>query len=623
MIGKRLYSGVLLGMGVIVGSVLAAQAGQIRYVSKTGENIAPYTSWRRAARTIHAAVRVSAAGDTIVVGPGVYAITSTIVLPGRVTLISKLGAADTTIQGNGKVRCVFMSKAKSTLDGFTITGGGTIGNGAGVYCNNGQVLNCVISSNHATGAQEPCGGGVYAFNYSVISNCLVEANSVVGSNEEPIFDFASGGGIYAHQSDVILCDIWRNWVQAKNEASGGGLFCNRLIDSCRIGGNTATGGAYASGGGVYSDVGGGLRNCLVIGNYAYVNRGDWSGGISAEGGGVYFFSGGSLRNCTIADNGVDGENASAGGYRCGVDDGIVNSIIYGNSAVARIQATAPDFEPNPAAPPTITTSCIGQNPGFASGSYELDGDLPSPCIDAGVNQAWMTAAKDIEGNSRISNGKVDIGAFEFIVRKIIRLSGELAFGNVVTGQTATAILRIENRGNRPLTLSKIVYPSRFYGPWSGVIPAGGSQDVTVRFRPLAATAYGGKVTVKADKTSGKNTIAVSGTGALPSRFRFSASAIDAVEGVGKRIKVKRVNGTAGDASVDYTMKPVTAQAWQDYVPANGTLTWTNGESAVKTIWVDILSDGNADPAEKFKIVLRNPVGAVLAAPSQTVVTIRE
>ena len=66
-------------MGVIVGSVLAAQAGQIRYVSKTGENIAPYTSWRRAARTIHAAVRVSAAGDTIVVGPGVYAITSTIV----------------------------------------------------------------------------------------------------------------------------------------------------------------------------------------------------------------------------------------------------------------------------------------------------------------------------------------------------------------------------------------------------------------------------------------------------------------------------------------------------------------------------------------------------------------
>jgi len=99
--------------------------------------------------------------------------------------------------------------------------------------------------------------------------------------------------------------------------------------------------------------------------------------------------------------------------------------------------------------------------------------------------------------------------------KIISLSGNLAFGNVVTGQTSTPqTLTISNTGDSPLTISSITYPAGFIGSWSGTItiPAGGSQDISVTFVPTAIQTYSGDITVISDKTSGTNTIAISGTG---------------------------------------------------------------------------------------------------------------
>ncbi len=97
--------------------------------------------------------------------------------------------------------------------------------------------------------------------------------------------------------------------------------------------------------------------------------------------------------------------------------------------------------------------------------------------------------------------------------KIIGVSGNLAFGTVTTGQTATATLTVSNTGNSPLTVSGITYPTGFSGAWSGTIAAGGSQGVTVTFAPVAVTAYSGTVTVNSDKTSGVNTLSASGAGA--------------------------------------------------------------------------------------------------------------
>ena len=99
--------------------------------------------------------------------------------------------------------------------------------------------------------------------------------------------------------------------------------------------------------------------------------------------------------------------------------------------------------------------------------------------------------------------------------KIIGLSGNLAFGNVTNGTTATATLTLHNTGNTTLTVTSISYPTGFSGAWSGTIPAGSSHDVTVTFAPVAVVSYSGTVTVASDATSGTGTLAASGAGVAP------------------------------------------------------------------------------------------------------------
>lgn len=96
--------------------------------------------------------------------------------------------------------------------------------------------------------------------------------------------------------------------------------------------------------------------------------------------------------------------------------------------------------------------------------------------------------------------------------RIIRLAGDLAFGDVAVGGTSTRTLTISNDGNATLTVSGISYPSGFSGAWSGSIAPGASKAVPVTFAPSSATAYSGTVTVSSDKTSGGNTISLPGTG---------------------------------------------------------------------------------------------------------------
>ena len=107
--------------------------------------------------------------------------------------------------------------------------------------------------------------------------------------------------------------------------------------------------------------------------------------------------------------------------------------------------------------------------------------------------------------------------------RIISLGGDLAFGNVVVGQTSQRTLTIENTGNATLTVSGITYPTGFSGSWSGTIAAGGSQNVTVTFTPSSTTTYGGNLTVNSDATGGANTRAVSGTGTAPATRTISLS----------------------------------------------------------------------------------------------------
>lgn len=96
---------------------------------------------------------------------------------------------------------------------------------------------------------------------------------------------------------------------------------------------------------------------------------------------------------------------------------------------------------------------------------------------------------------------------------VIFLGGNLAFGGVAVGSTASNTLTISNSGKTTLNVTNITYPAGFAGAFSGPIAPGGTQSVSVTFSPTAATTYGGTVTVVSDASSGVNTIPLSGFGA--------------------------------------------------------------------------------------------------------------
>ena len=101
--------------------------------------------------------------------------------------------------------------------------------------------------------------------------------------------------------------------------------------------------------------------------------------------------------------------------------------------------------------------------------------------------------------------------------RIIELSGNLAFGIDTVGTSNTETLTITNTGNSRLSWTDISTGLAVVtaSPTSGSVKPGGSKTVTLTFSPVDAITYSGKVTVTSNKTSGKNTIAVSGTGTTP------------------------------------------------------------------------------------------------------------
>jgi len=98
--------------------------------------------------------------------------------------------------------------------------------------------------------------------------------------------------------------------------------------------------------------------------------------------------------------------------------------------------------------------------------------------------------------------------------RIIRLSGDLNFGNIPVGASVTQTLTIHNDGNAPLAVSGLELPTGFSGGFAGAVPAGGSRQVSVAFSPTEERVYSGDVEVASDKTSGTSAITAWGVGVI-------------------------------------------------------------------------------------------------------------
>ena len=99
--------------------------------------------------------------------------------------------------------------------------------------------------------------------------------------------------------------------------------------------------------------------------------------------------------------------------------------------------------------------------------------------------------------------------------RVIAISGDLSFGDVEVGATVERTMRISNSGNTAMNVSSlsVTSGSALTATWlTGVIAAGGGQDVVMRFTPTASGPVSGTIRVNADHTAGNNQVAFSGRG---------------------------------------------------------------------------------------------------------------
>jgi hypothetical protein len=381
-----------------------------RYVSLTGGNVSPYTSWATAANTIQDAIDVCGNGDIVFVTNGIYAVGggesysgalfNRIIAQKTITITSVNGPDSTIILGQGPlgigaVRCVYLSK-NAALCGFTLSNGHTHAegdtvtrqSGAGAFISfDGLISNCLITCNTA----QQNGGGILCSQGGTIMDSLIINN--VASND--------GGGLFIRKEcQVSDCIIVGNYA----EENGGGLFCEEggTFISCSVYGNDAD----HFGGGAALFHGGLVDNCLFTRNGA------------RSGGGIAMESGGETRNCTLAANGV---THNGGGIHCTGPATNFNTLIYYNSAGISgkeyyLQGDPTFFgycctTPDPGGVGNVTNSpqCVER--------YAFDFHLSSssPCIGKG-NNIYATNPTDLDGRQRIIGNPqlVDIGCYEFV-----------------------------------------------------------------------------------------------------------------------------------------------------------------------------------------------------------------
>jgi predicted outer membrane repeat protein len=251
----------------------------------------------------------------------------------------------------------------------------------GFYFHSSEGANSVLAGFTVINGYADVGGGIYCSSSSpIIRNCILVNNASSHNGHG-----SGGGGMYNSMGNPIVtcCTFSNNWARY----SGGGMFNNSS----------------------------GLRltNCMFIRNSA-TNYG---------GGGMFILGDPVLTNCTFIWNRTDDKG---GGISIGVSNlhpKLTSCLLWGNSDIHGTDESAQiDF-----GVPIINYCCIegwtgalggtdniSNDPCFvnpSTGDYHLLGN--SPCINAG-DRAFIPSPgeTDIDGDPRVLNSRVDIGADE-------------------------------------------------------------------------------------------------------------------------------------------------------------------------------------------------------------------
>ena len=197
------------------------------------------------------------------------------------------------------------------------------------------------------------------------------------------FNGSFGGGIYiAAGSPTISRCVFTN-IRGMRGYSGSAIYAkdssNPVITNCVFQGGHLSGGTLCETPAVQT-----ITNCIFL---------DCIQGAIMQFGGVPVIANCIFTQCQWAMY-LDYSNAD-----------IRNCLFFDNDEVVVLDGQA---EP-------VFTGCIYDSPLFVNrygGDYHLQQN--SPCIDSGDNSPVSTDAIDLDGNQRVINGTVDIGAYESV-----------------------------------------------------------------------------------------------------------------------------------------------------------------------------------------------------------------
>ncbi|MCX6993904.1 MAG: right-handed parallel beta-helix repeat-containing protein [Kiritimatiellaeota bacterium] len=444
---------MLIGLGLTMALAVPWASAMNYYVVTSSQQPSPtppWTNWGWAHTNLIEVVAAARADDTVyVTNNATYWLTNQITVSYAITVRSWgpggiLDPTNTILNGNypnTTNRHFTLNKYGATVAGFTLTKGcDNWARGGSILLQNGIVTNCTIVSNYAFAAYPYGGGGVHMQDSSGgVWNCTINGN--IASNAGGGIGINSGGPwrianclISGNSAIVQGCGIWASsptagtvisncWVVSNYVGGNGGagIYLKGECHNSFIMGNTCDPANWGEGGGIRMQNGSLIRNCLIANNIA-----KYAGGIA-----TYDVT--SIQNCTIVSNYASDGWGGIYVARTNVAAKIENTIIWGNSASGS-GATYSNWiiSANVGAVSTFSNCCTSPNIYNAYGNLtdvntitndprlvsvtDFRLQSSSPCINAGVNRAWMEGGWDVYGNRRIDNFRrtVDVGAYEYL-----------------------------------------------------------------------------------------------------------------------------------------------------------------------------------------------------------------
>ena len=348
----------------------------VRYVGEDGSDDSLGTSAESPLATIAEAVARSFDGDEIVILPGEYDLSGTILLDKGVTVHGSTGnPEDVIIHGGNK------NNANVKYHMFTL-------NHPGAFLHSVTLQDGLASGNWYYGSaifiSDPGYDGSSKFQPGVggtASNCVVRSCKDTGK--------FGGAPVWLNATDALATHlvITNNLATRQPDSTGS-------ADGFVL---TLKGGAMA-------------KDCLIAGNR---DTSDGSGSC------VSVDAKSTLANVTVAKNSAVGANTTAGIHADAAGAKIINCVVAGNTCNAGTASqccwsgTASAFQNCVFDLYAPNDSCYaGPEIGLADlGNGDYHPTAASKCVNFGVSYLGMSD-KDIEGNDRVIGPAIDAGCYE-------------------------------------------------------------------------------------------------------------------------------------------------------------------------------------------------------------------